>query len=147
MRKYVILISLLFLVSCKTETFQTVLGKTSDIVLNGQKPTNEEIGLGLKQALAVSIEKGAQALSEQDGFLANEAVKIFLPPEIMKIQSTLQKVGLGKVSDELTVRLNRAAEDAAVKSIPIFKRAILKMTFSDVMTILTGPNDAATTYL
>jgi len=137
----------LSLVSCKSETLQTVIGATSDALLNGQNPSKQEIGLGLKEALSKSIESGAAALSARNGFLANEAVKIFLPPEIKEIQSGLRKVGMGRVSDELTVRLNRAAEDAAVKSIPIFKTAILKMSFRDVMSVLTGPNNAATNYL
>lgn len=139
----------LSLTSCKTETLQAVLTEGSNILLAGQsgKPSNIEIGKGLKEALSVSIEKGARSLALKDGFLKNEAVKIMLPPEIQKIQNTLNKVGLGSLSKELTVRLNRAAEDAAIKSVPIFKNAIIGMSFSDVMSILTGPNDGATTYL
>lgn len=142
-------IAFLFQTSCKTETLQTVLNQTSGALLNGSggAPSKLEIGNGLKQALSVSIEKGAETLSLKNGFLKNEAVKILLPPEIKNIQSSLRKVGLGSVSDELTVRLNRAAEDAAVKSIPIFKQAILRMSFRDVMSVLTGPKDGATTYL
>lgn len=147
MKKILSLVLTFSLTSCKTETLQTVLGQTSEILLSGQKPSDQEIGLGLKEALTLSIEKGAQSLSQRDGFLTNEAVKIFLPPEIKEIQSSLRKVGLGQVSDELTIRLNRAAEDAAVKSVPIFKKAIFQMTFKDVMSVLTGPNDAATNYL
>jgi len=143
----VFFLCIITLTSCKTETLQTVIGATSDVLLNGQNPSKQEIGLGLKEALSKSIENGAASLSAKNGFLANEAVKIFLPPEIKEIQSGLQKVGMGRVSDELTVRLNRAAEDAAVKSIPIFKAAILKMSFNDVMSVLTGPENAATTYL
>lgn len=140
---------ILSFVSCKTETLQTVFNQTSDVLLNngGVAPSKAEIGQGLKQALSASIENGAQALSLKDGFLKNEAVKILLPPEIKSIQSSLRKVGLGSVSDELTLRLNRAAEDAALKSVPIFKQAILQMTFRDVMSVLTGPNDGATKYL
>lgn len=133
--------------SCKTETLQTVLNQTSGVLLNGGAPSKLEIGQGLKEALSVSIEKGAEKLSLKNGFLKNEAVKILLPPEIKNIQSSLRKIGLGSVSDELTVRLNRAAEDAAIKSIPIFKQAILRMSFRDVMSVLTGPKDGATTYL
>jgi len=147
MRKLGIIIFCIFLTSCKIEILQTVIDQTSDIILKDQKPTNLEIGLGLKEALSLSIEKGAKSLALRDGFLANNAVKIFLLAEIQEINSALKKVGMGRVADELTIKLNRAAEDAAVKSIPIFKRAILKMTFHDVMSVLTGPKNAATDYL
>lgn len=134
--------------SCKTESLQSVLNEGSKFLMtdNG-KPSRGEIGLGLKEALSLSIEKGAKSLALKDGFLKNQAVKILLPPEVQQIQGTLRKIGLGALSNELTVRLNRAAEDAAMKSVPIFKKAIVGMSFSDVMSVLTGQGNAATTYL
>ncbi len=147
--KFLILFLLsIFILSCKSQSLSSILKEGSNIIGEvGSKPTQYEIGRGLKEALSVSIEKGARSLSLKDGFLKNEAVKILLPPEIKKIQSTLIKIGLGGLSSELTVKLNRAAEDAAIKSIPIFKKAVLSMSFDDVMNVLTGPNDAATSYL
>lgn len=130
--------------SCKTETLQTVLNQT----LNQEvRPTNQEMSLGLKEALSVSIEQGAKALSLSDGYLKNEMVKILLPQEVKDITKTLNKVGLGALTNELEVKLNRAAEDAALKAIPIFKEAIIGMSFTDATNILLGPNDAATKYL
>lgn len=138
----------LFLISCKSQTLQTVLDGASEVILSEQgQPSQAEIGLGLKEALSVSIEKGAQSLAQKNGFLGNELVKIVLPPEVQEIQKTLDRIGLGALSDELTVKLNRAAEDAALKSVPIFKSAILQMKFQDVMSVLTGTEHAATDYL
>ncbi len=97
--------------------------------------------------MSVSIEKGAKTLALKDGFFKNQALKIFLPPEVQQVQKTLNKIGFKPLSDELTLRLNRAAEDAAIKSIPVFKRAITRMTFSDVMAVLTGGENSATVYL
>ncbi len=150
MIKFISLFFCLFLTSCKTETLQSVLNEGSNILLAGQKsskPSNLEIGRGLKEALSVSIEKGARTLALKDGFFKNQALKILLPPEVQKVQKTLNKIGLKPLSDELTLRLNRAAEDAAIKSIPIFKKAITGMTFSDVMAVLTGGENSATRYL
>ena len=138
-----------FLLGCKSETLQTVLDEASKAINSGQaaNPTRTQIALGLKEALAVSIENGAKDLNKVNGFFKNEAIKILLPPEVQKIQSTLKKIGLGSVSDKLTLKMNRAAEDAAIKSIPIFKEAILNMTFEDAMSVLLGSENAATNYL
>ncbi len=43
--------------------------------------------------------------------------------------------------------LNRAAEDAAKEAAPIFVNAITSMTITDAKNILTGPDNAATSYL
>ncbi|MCS7086774.1 MAG: DUF4197 domain-containing protein, partial [Bacteroidia bacterium] len=48
---------------------------------------------------------------------------------------------------ELELRLNRAAEDAAVKAKPIFWNAIKNITIADGMAILKGDSVAATRYL
>jgi hypothetical protein len=53
--------------------------------------------------------------------------------------------GLG---DNIKKTLNRGAEQAAPKSIDLFKKAIFEMPFSDARNILFGNNDtAATSYL
>ena len=44
-------------------------------------------------------------------------------------------------------RLNQGAEDAARKAKPIFVSAIKQLTFTDVMNILMGEQNAATQYL
>ena len=63
------------------------------------------------------------------------------------IQGTLKKIGLGALSDKLTVRLNRAAEDAVGEATPIFINAVKNISFTDAKNILTGADNAATTYL
>jgi len=54
---------------------------------------------------------------------------------------------MGAQVDKFTLSLNRAAEDAAKKSKPIFLKAITSMTIPDALTILKGSDDAATQYL
>jgi len=47
---------------------------------------------------------------------------------------------------ELEIKLNRAAEAAAPQAQRLFVDAIRQMTFTDVMAIYQGPQDAATQY-
>jgi hypothetical protein len=106
-----------------------------------------EIVSGLKEALNVGISNGSAEASKVDGFFKNELIKIAVPPEAQKVAETLRKMGLGDQVDKFTLSLNRAAEDAAKKSKPIFVKAITSMTVPDALGILKGQDDAATQYL
>lgn len=141
--KSLIILFIFVLAGCKAQTLQTVL----DHVQSTGTPTNGEINLGLKEALSVSIEKGATVLAQKGGYSQDQLVKILLPEELKGVQKALSKIGMSSLTNKLTLKLNEAAEDAASKSIPIFKKAILSMSFSDVMSIIKGPQDSATTYL
>ncbi|HEV8514913.1 MAG TPA: DUF4197 domain-containing protein [Cyclobacteriaceae bacterium] len=109
--------------------------------------TNEEVGNGLKEALTQGISKGADALSQADGYFKNPLIKIPFPPDAKKMEKSLRDIGMGQDVDKFILTLNRGAEDAAKQAKPIFVDAIKKMTITDVMAILKGQPDAATQYL
>jgi len=124
------------------------LGKVLDKVGGKSDGLGEnEIVSGLKEALNVGISNGSAEASKVDGFFKNELIKIAVPPEAQKVAETLRKMGLGDQVDKFTLSLNRAAEDAAKKSKPIFVKAITSMTVPDALGILKGQDDAATQYL
>lgn len=108
---------------------------------------NGDIVSGLKEALVVGTEKSTSLLSKTDGFFANAALKILLPPEAQKVENTLRKVGMGKLVDDAILSMNRAAEDASKSAAPIFVNAIKQMSFQDALGILKGSDTAATAYL
>ena len=131
----------LFVTSC-TELQQVV----------NQLPTGEvsptEIAAGLKQALEFGVSEGVDLLHKEDGYFKDQAVKIFLPEELKKVDEGLRKIGLSNLADEGLKVLNRAAEDAVVEAKPIFVNAIKEFTFDDAKRILTSQNDLeATQYL
>lgn len=109
-------------------------------------PTNSEIGLALKQALEEGAGYSTSKLSATNGFLGNAAVKILMPEEAKKVESTLRSLGFNSLCDNVITSLNRAAEDAAKEAKPILVNAIKQMTFQDVTNILLGNKDAATQY-
>lgn len=109
--------------------------------------SNGEIVSGLKEALTIGAEKGTSLLSQTDGFFANAALKILLPPEAQKVETTLRKIGMGKLVDDAVLSMNRAAEDASKQAAPIFVNAIKQMSFQDALGILKGSDTAATAYL
>ena len=113
----------------------------------GQALSTEEIGGGLKEALTNGISKGADLLSQVDGYFKSP-YKVLLPEEAVTVINRLKVVpGFNDLEANLTLRVNRAAELAAQKAKPIFVNAIKQMTFRDATNILMGADTSATSYL
>lgn len=114
---------------------------------SGSKPlTNAEVVQGLKEALAVGAKNSTSLASQVDGFYKNPTIFIPFPPEAEKVRKALIDAGFTMQVDEFTLTLNRAAEEATKKALPIFTDAITKMSFADAMGILKGSDNAATEY-
>lgn len=109
--------------------------------------STSEIASGLKEALRVGTDTATKQLSSLNGFFANAAIKVLMPPEAKKVENTLRDVGMGKVVDNAILSMNRAAEDAAQFAGPIFWNAIKSMSITDALGILKGGDFAATNYL
>lgn len=109
--------------------------------------SNDEIIAGLKEALSVGANNSSQKLAAVDGFFANAAIKVLMPPEAKKVESTLRSAGLGGMVDKAILSMNRAAEEASKSAAPIFINAIKQMSFQDALGILKGSDTAATGYL
>jgi hypothetical protein len=106
-----------------------------------------DIGAGLKEALHKGVTEQVTKLTATDGFYRNEAVKILMPDELQKVDKTLRQMGMAKLADEGILALNRAAEDAVGEATPVFVEAIKSMSITDAKSILTGSDNAATSYL
>jgi len=136
-----LLISLL-LTSC--ETSQQILNSLPTTV-GGQNNTSQ-IADALKEALTIGTQNSANRLSAVNGFFANAALKILMPPEAQKVESTLRNVGMGSVVDKAVLAMNRGAEEASKSATPIFVNAIKQMSITDAMSILKGGDFAATNF-
>ena len=108
--------------------------------------TNSEASGGLKEALTQGIGKAIASLGATDGFLGNKDVKIPLPNSLKKIEKGMKFMGMGKQSDELILKMNRAAEAAVPEAKTLLIDSVKKMSLTDAKAILTGPQDAATQY-
>ncbi len=111
--------------------------------------TQSEVVKGLKEALSIGAVSSVKVLNTTNGYFKDNAVKILLPNEAKVISENIKKIpGVGqKTIDDLVLRINRSAEDAAKEAKPIFINAISSMSIQDGMSILKGNNTAATTYL
>lgn len=110
--------------------------------------TESEVVEGLKKALIVGSQNSSSILSAVDGYYGDELVKILLPEEASIIIDNLAKIpGGDKLVEDIVIRINRAAEDAAKEVAPIFINSIKQMTINDAFSILKGADNAATQYL
>jgi len=109
--------------------------------------SNEEIINGLKEALTIGTDSSTRKLSKADGFFTNAAIKIIMPEEARKVESTLRSFGMSSLVDKAVLSMNRAAEDAASGVTTIFWDAIKQMSLQDGISILRGGDFAATEFL
>lgn len=110
--------------------------------------TQTEAVNAIKEALTKGITNGVQKVSVTDGFFKNTFIKILMPPEAQKAESTLRSLGMGKLVDNAVLSMNRAAESASKQATPIFVNAIKQMTIADAINIVNNrQTDAATQFL
>jgi len=109
--------------------------------------TRYEIIKGLKEALVVGAENSVSSASVMNGFYKNAEIFIPFPPEAVKVKNTLEQAGFSDMIKDFEKSINRAAEEASKKALPIFKDAITSMTIRDAVGILKGADNAATMYL
>ena len=115
----------------------------------GPAPLTEgEVISGLKEALITGAKNSAGILGAQDGYFGDATVKILLPDDAKVIIDNISKIpGGDKLVQDVVLRINRAAEDAAKEAAPVFAGSIKQMTVKDAFNILNGPDNSATLYL
>lgn len=138
--KKIIVFSLLVTLLSSCETLTNAGGNVFGTV------SEQEAGIGIKEALTQGVGKGITYLHKQDGFFGNEAYRLFLPPDAGKIENTLRNLGLGSQVDKAILQINRSAEDAVGFAKPVFVNAIREMTLADALTIVKGSRNSATSY-
>lgn len=128
-------------------TAQSVLGNGSTTSATKPALTNNEVINGLKEALNIGTNNSSETASKVDGYLKNPKLFIPWPAEAKDMRDKLIKMGMQKKVTEFENSLNRAAEEAAKKSAPVFKDAVMGMSIGDGFSILNGGDTAATHYL
>ncbi len=106
--------------------------------------SNTEAGNGIKEALAQGLAKSVLQLNTTDGFFKDAIYKVLLPPDAVKIENTLRKLGFNAMVDKAILQINRGAEDAAGYAKPIFVDAIKSMTLNDAIGLIRNGDTSAT---
>lgn len=144
LRRTLLLIMPFLLVGCTAQQ----INQTLEILGGAGGLTSAEIANGLKEALRLGAERGANELSLDGGYFDDLAYRILLPEEVRRVTDKLQGVpGFRNLEEVIIKKINRGAEDAAKTAGPIFVGAIRQMTIQDALGILKGDRNAATAYL
>jgi hypothetical protein len=143
MKLKIIVFSAVILLSAGCAEVLNVLQTSGPVPL-----TEEDIVAGLKEALITGAGNAAQRLAAENGYYGDAVIKILLPDEAKMIVDNISKLPGGeKLVQDVILRINRAAEDAAKEAAPIFANSIRQMTIRDAFNILHGADNAATSYL
>jgi hypothetical protein len=105
-----------------------------------------DISAALKDAMKVASRQVIGQVGKPDGFAGDPAIRIPLPGPLQKISDPLRAIGASGMLDDLALRMNRGAEQAAPQALDIFVNAASNMSFDDARGILTGPQDGVTQY-
>lgn len=108
--------------------------------------SNQQIAQGLKEALDSGVKTAIDILGKENGFLNDQAVKILMPEQLQKVESTLRSLGQEKMADDFVASMNHAAEQAVPQVSQVFSDSIANMSLSDAQGILSGGDTAATDY-
>ena len=125
---------------------QAIQGGSSGGSVADTALSDNQIVAGLKEALGDGVETSIKTLGHQDGFLANNLVRIGMPDSLKSVEKLARQAGQGAVVDEFITSMNRAAEQAVPEAATILGDAIRQMSVADARSILSGPDDAATQY-
>ncbi len=114
--------------------------------------SSDEAAGGLKEALINGVMNGTGTLGKVGAFANNPSIKILLPAEVQNIEKKIRdnyllNAAIGKELDKTIEAMNAGAEKSMQLAVPVFKKAITNMSFTDAMKILTGGQGAATSYL
>jgi len=146
MKKYIVL-SVFVLGSFAAQAqFKDMIKKAKTAVGVATGDENEKSS-ALKEALNLGVDSAVKQLSADKGYFESP-YKILIPEDAQKVIDKVKMVpGFQDVETKLLNQMNQAAEIAAKKATPIFVNTIKQMTVKDAATIISGKENAATTYL
>ena len=119
--------------------------KAESIIKKDVKLSESEIIDGLTEALKRGCSFSVNVSSAEGGFNNNKLIKIPFPDEYVK--NKLSKIGFSDHIKQFEKSMNRSAEIASEKALPVLEQAVSKMSINDALTILNGDDNAATFYL
>ena len=108
--------------------------------------TESDAAMGVRAALERGATSAVSLLGRTGGFLDNPKVRIPLPGFLNDIAKVAKFTGQQKRVDELVTAMNRAAEAAVPQAKSLLVNAVKSMSVEDGRQILTGGDNAVTTF-
>lgn len=108
--------------------------------------SGKDADAGVKSALERGATIAVSLLGKQDGFWANDRVRIPLPDWIQKFERAIKLLGKGNDIDAMKLGVNRAAEQAVPQARALLVAAVKAMNVQDAKAILTGGDNSVTQF-
>lgn len=146
-RTMLFITSLVFLPACAGNAgWLDDLGAELQKQSASKPPSQQQMVSAVREALEQGSRRAVNTLGKRNGFLGNPKVRIPVPSQLRGIEKTIRQLGQGKTADAFITSLNRAAEVATPQAKKILVGAIREMSVQDVLNIVRGSDNAATTY-
>jgi len=133
--------------SAQIDLLRKVNGKAQQMIQSDERLSETDIKEGLTEALNKGAEYAVEKASSINGFNDNEMIRIPFPPEAIKIEIALSKLGFKDQINSFETNMNNSAELASIEALNILSLAIKNMNVTDAYSILKGEDNAATQYL
>ena len=108
--------------------------------------SDKDADSGIKAALERGATIAVALLGKQDGFWANDQVRIPLPDWIKKFERAIKLLGKSKDIEAMKIGVNRAAEQAVPQAKALLVAAVKGMSVQDARKILTGGDNSVTRF-
>lgn len=109
--------------------------------------SDKDAQAGLREMLGAGTVSAVTQVSKPGGYWNDPAIRIALPKPLSGLQKTLKPLGQSGLLDDVHLRMNRAAESAALVAKGLFLSAIQAMTIKDAVGIVKGGPTSGTQYL
>ena len=119
---------------------------TTQVAPASKSPAVADLSRGVKDALLQAAKGAVASLGKENGYFANQLVRIPMPAQLKPVDDMLRNLGQAALADRFIESMNRAAEKAVPKTIDIFGKAVAAMTLEQAASLVKGPEDAATRY-
>ena len=106
--------------------------------------TDDDLAAGLREVLRVATKSVVYRLGQLNGYNTNPDVHIPLPKDLGYVHAALFRLGMGRLVEDVELKLNRAAELAAPEMGEQFENAIAEIALDDARSLNDGPKDALT---
>ena len=110
----------------------------------GEGLSAEELESGLREALALCVERARLRTGRRGGFGADPSLRISVPESLGPAAGALRQAGMGWAVEALEGSMNRAAERTAARAGGAFESAIRDLPLGDARSVLRGAPDAGT---
>ena len=104
----------------------------------------DQIAVGLKEALSKGAQSAIESIGKPDGFLKNANVKISMPKHLSMVEKGLPTIGQDEKADQFIEGMNRVAERAVPESASVFGDANSNMSIEGAKGVLSGSDQFAT---